>query len=95
MAARFRALPQLIELTAQRGELLLDRGQARFERLAARESRERAVDPIDAVLQTLHAMRHRPQPARQALDVAGGGDVQRPHRHLLGLGRLLASLERA
>ena len=69
----------------------LDRRQARLH--AAR--RERAVEPVDAVLDALQAVRDRAQPPGQPFDVGGRGDVQRAHRHLLGLGGLLARVERA
>ena len=47
---------------------------------------------MDAVLDALQALGDRAQAPRQAFDVGGGGQVQGPHRDLLGLGGLLAGV---
>jgi len=62
---------------------------------AAAGASQALVEPVEAVLDALEALRDRPHATGEALDVGGRGDVQRPHRHLLGLGRLLLRVERA
>ena len=53
-----------------------------------------AVEPVDAVLDALEPLGDGAQPARQALDVGRGRDVQRAQRGLLRLAGALARLER-
>ena len=53
------------------------------------------LEPVERVLDALEPLGDRAQPARQALDVGGGRDVERAHRRLLRLDRLLARLESA
>ena len=55
---------------------------------------EHAIEAVNPVLDPLQPLRDRAQPARQPFDVGGGGDVERAHRQLLRLGRLLARIER-
>jgi hypothetical protein len=87
---------------AQGGDLLAERGQPRFDRrqavgLAAggAQSGHALVQAVDAVLDPLEALRDRAHAPRKAFDVGGGGDVERPEGHLLGLGGALSRLEGA
>src|SRR3979490_835415 len=64
-------------------------------RAGAAGASQALVEPVEAVLDALEALRDRPHPAGEALDVGGRRDAQRPHRHPLGLGRLLLRVERA
>ena len=52
------------------------------------------VEPVDRLLDALHPLGHRAQPARQPLDVGRRRDVERAHRGLLRLHGALARLER-
>ena len=60
-----------------------------------RDRREPLLEPVERVLDPLEPLRHRAQPPREPLDVGRRRDVERPHRDLLRLDRLLASLEGA
>jgi hypothetical protein len=77
------------------GELGLDRAQPLVEArervaVAGLEVGEPLVEAVDAVLDALEALRDRAQPAREALDVGRGRDVQRAHGGFLRLRGLLA-----
>ena len=52
-----------------------------------------AADVVDLLLDLLQALRERAQPPLQPFDVARRGQVERAHRRLLGLERLLAGAE--
>ena len=67
------------------------RAPPRRARLAGRG--DPLVEPVDRVLDPLEPLRHRPQPAGEALDVGSRRDAERAHRGLLRLDRLLARLE--
>ena len=76
-------------------DLRLDRREALLDPRGAVEILHPGLDAVEPVLDALEALRDRAQAAGQALEVGGGREVERAHRHLLGLGGLLASLERA
>ena len=56
---------------------------------------EALVEAVDAVLDALQALGDRPHAPREALDVGGRRDVERPEGDLLSRGGLLAGLEGA
>ena len=60
-----------------------------------RHRAEPAVELVDAVLDRVEALRHRPDAAREPLEVGGRRQVERAERDGLGLGGLLARLEDA
>ena len=57
--------------------------------------RDPVVEPVERVLDPLEALRDRPQPPGEPLDVGRRRDPEGAHRGLLGLDGLLARLERA
>jgi hypothetical protein len=65
------------QLAGDRPELLLDRAQPALDTGVGVERGEAPIDAVDEVLDALKPLRDRADPAREALDVAGRGDVQR------------------
>ena len=84
-------LPDALEPLQRR----LDPGQPLVERRRRAAALEPLVEPVEPVLDPLQALRDAAHPAGEPLEVAGRGQVEGPHRHLLGAHRALARLERA
>ena len=85
---------------AERGDVAGELVEPRRRGRAGRRGRPVApatplLDAVERVLDPLEALGDRAQPAGEALDVGRRRDVERPHRGLLRLDRLLARLEGA
>ena len=90
-----QGLAQRRQLRSDGLQPLLDRAQALVEPGRRGRLGETLVEPVHAVLDSLQALGHRPQPAGEALEVGRRGKVEGAHGDLLGLRGLLTSIESA
>src|SRR6185437_8691488 len=85
---------------AKRGDVAGDLVEPALDRLVRGpvpeplvERAQPLLEPVDRVLDPLETLGHRAKPPRDPLHIGGGGDAERPHGGLLGVGRLLARIQ--